>query len=273
MKWAASRSGWRRPRRSCARLRVTVECVDTAKQRLGAGAFETADLVAFHLPMHTATRLAGPIILRVRRENPRARMCAFGLYAPLNAEWLRSLGVEAVFGGEFEEELTRSWALQAVSARAFRPAIATRPESAAPHIRSSHSLPRPRSHRHAAAVSLRIAPVPRRLASHRRLHGSEPRVQASVPSLSDRPRVQRSVSNRAARRGARRHRRTSPIGCPAHHVRRPRLLQRSHARDAHRGRAARRAPAGQLRRDDQGRAPAEAPPTCCRVSPRRGARS
>ena len=90
---------------------VTVECVDTAKQRLGARAFEAADLVAFHLPMHTATRLAGPIILRVRRENPRARMCAFGLYAPLNAEWLRSLGVEEVFGGEFEEELTE-WALQ-----------------------------------------------------------------------------------------------------------------------------------------------------------------
>jgi hypothetical protein len=59
--------------------------------------------------MHTATRLAGPIIARVRRENPEARLCAFGLYAPLNADWLRSLGVEAVFGGEFEGELSE-WA-------------------------------------------------------------------------------------------------------------------------------------------------------------------
>src|SRR5262245_55813515 len=80
---------------------MAVECVDTAKQRLPARAFEGADLIGFHLPMHTATRLAAPIIERVRRENPNARMCAFGLYAPLNGEWLRSIGVEAVFGGGF----------------------------------------------------------------------------------------------------------------------------------------------------------------------------
>jgi len=28
------------------------------------------------------------------------------LYAPLNASWLRSLGVDEVLDGEFEEELT-----------------------------------------------------------------------------------------------------------------------------------------------------------------------
>src|SRR6185436_8765041 len=88
---------------------VTVECVDTARQRLSAPMFRDASLVGFHLPMHTATRLAGPIIARARQENPEARLCAFGLYAPLNAEWLRSLGVEAVFGGEFEADLT-AWA-------------------------------------------------------------------------------------------------------------------------------------------------------------------
>ncbi len=33
------------------------------------------------------------------------RICAFGLYAPLNAEWLRGLGADEIFGGEFEEEL------------------------------------------------------------------------------------------------------------------------------------------------------------------------
>src|SRR5215510_11712603 len=93
---------------------LTVECVDVAKQRLGPDAFRGASVVGVHLPMHTATRLAGPIITRVRRENPLARVCAFGLYAPLNAEWLRSLGVEAVFGGEFESELT-TWATQNVA--------------------------------------------------------------------------------------------------------------------------------------------------------------
>jgi hypothetical protein len=59
--------------------------------------------------MHTATRLAGPLIQTVRRVNPGARICAFGLYAPLNRVWLRSLGVDAVFGGEFEEDLV-AWA-------------------------------------------------------------------------------------------------------------------------------------------------------------------
>ena len=38
--------------------------------------------------------------------NPAARICAYGVYAPLNESWLRSLGVDEVLGGEFEEELT-----------------------------------------------------------------------------------------------------------------------------------------------------------------------
>jgi len=87
----------------------TVTCVDVAKEKLSDAAIAGADVVGFHLPMHTATRLAGPVVARVRAVNPDARLCAFGLYAPLNEAWLRSLGVHAVFGGEFEDELTR-WA-------------------------------------------------------------------------------------------------------------------------------------------------------------------
>jgi Radical SAM superfamily/B12 binding domain len=83
-----------------------VSCVDVAKERLARDVVERADLVGFHLPMHTATRLAGPVIARVKEINASARLCAYGLYAPLNAEWLRSLGIDAVFGGEFEEALT-----------------------------------------------------------------------------------------------------------------------------------------------------------------------
>src|SRR6266542_6200777 len=88
---------------------ASVTSVDVAKGPLDGRQLSAADLIGFHLPMHTATRLAGPIIVRARRVNPSARICAFGLYAPPNAEWLRSLGVDAVFGGEFEEEWTR-WA-------------------------------------------------------------------------------------------------------------------------------------------------------------------
>ena len=86
-----------------------VTSVDAAKEKIDAAMLSSADLIAFHLPMHTATRLAAPVIAKVRRINPAARICAYGLYAPLNAEWLRSIGVDAVFGGEFEEELT-AWA-------------------------------------------------------------------------------------------------------------------------------------------------------------------
>src|SRR5204862_2484279 len=86
-----------------------VTCVDVAKERLNDAVIASADLIGFHLPMHTATRLAAPIIAKARGLNPSARICAYGLYAPLNAEWLRSIGVDAIFGGEFEEELTE-WA-------------------------------------------------------------------------------------------------------------------------------------------------------------------
>jgi radical SAM superfamily enzyme YgiQ (UPF0313 family) len=87
----------------------TVTCVDVAKERLQDATLASADLVGFHLPMHTATRLAAPVIAHTRALNPAARICAYGLYAPLNADWLRSIGVDAVFGGEFEEDLA-AWA-------------------------------------------------------------------------------------------------------------------------------------------------------------------
>ena len=83
----------------------TVDSLDAAKEKLRIERLHGPDLIAFHLPMHTATRLAGPVITAARRVNRSARICAFGLYAPLNADWLRSLGVDDVLGGEFEEEL------------------------------------------------------------------------------------------------------------------------------------------------------------------------
>src|SRR5262249_44369581 len=84
---------------------VDVRSVDLAKDKLPPDAFDDVDLIGFHLAMHTATRLAAPVIRKARAANPAARVVAYGLYAPLNAEWLRSIGVDQVVGGEFEEEL------------------------------------------------------------------------------------------------------------------------------------------------------------------------
>jgi radical SAM superfamily enzyme YgiQ (UPF0313 family) len=94
-----------------------VDCVDVAKEPLREAIVEDADLVGFYLPMHTATRLAAPIIERVRHLNRTARICAYGLYAPLNADWLRTLGVDDVLGAEFEEDLTE-FAREIAGARA-----------------------------------------------------------------------------------------------------------------------------------------------------------
>ena len=84
-----------------------VQCVDVAKEPLRDEAVRGADLVAFFLPMHMATRLAVPLIGRVRTLNPAAHLCCYGLYAPLNERLLRSLGVNSVLGPEFEGDLVQ----------------------------------------------------------------------------------------------------------------------------------------------------------------------
>ncbi|RMH98901.1 MAG: radical SAM protein [Calditrichaeota bacterium] len=82
-----------------------VTCADCAVEDFPEAAAASADLVGFYLPMHTATRLALPLLRRTRQRNPRAHICAYGLYAPLNAGLLRREGVDTVIGGEFEEPL------------------------------------------------------------------------------------------------------------------------------------------------------------------------
>jgi hypothetical protein len=82
-----------------------VACLDLSREALDDAAVRAADLVAFYVPMHTATRLAADLVAPVRGLNPRAHLCFYGLYAPVNEEYLRALGVGTVLGGEFEEGL------------------------------------------------------------------------------------------------------------------------------------------------------------------------
>lgn len=83
-----------------------VTCLDLAVQRLDESVIAAADLVAFYLPMHTATRMAVPVIRRIRGAYPGAHLATYGLYAPPNDRFLRELGVDSVIGGEFEAPLT-----------------------------------------------------------------------------------------------------------------------------------------------------------------------
>jgi radical SAM superfamily enzyme YgiQ (UPF0313 family) len=82
-----------------------VAVLDLARQSLDESAIRDAELIAIYLPMHTATRLAGQLIPQLRKQNPGVHLCCYGLYAPMNVEYLRALGVSTILGGEFEEGL------------------------------------------------------------------------------------------------------------------------------------------------------------------------
>jgi len=76
-----------------------VECIDLSIQKLEKRLLESAGLVALYLPMHTATRIAVEALPRIKEFAPQASLCVYGLYAPMNADLFRSLGVETVLGG------------------------------------------------------------------------------------------------------------------------------------------------------------------------------
>ena len=82
-----------------------VHCLDLALQRLDPEVLRDARLVAIYVAMHTATRIAVEAISRVRELAPKAHLCVYGLYAPMNETRLRELGVDTVLGGEFEPAL------------------------------------------------------------------------------------------------------------------------------------------------------------------------
>ena len=84
---------------------IEVACADASRGPIADEQFAAASVIAFYLPMHTATRLASPLIDRARQVNPAARLCAYGLYATLNGAWLRDRGVSHVLGPEAEQEL------------------------------------------------------------------------------------------------------------------------------------------------------------------------
>jgi radical SAM superfamily enzyme YgiQ (UPF0313 family) len=84
---------------------ASVTSVDLSREALPEDAVRAADLVAFYVPMHTATRLAVAALPAVRGLNANAHLCFYGLYASVNETYLRGLGVETILGGEFEEGL------------------------------------------------------------------------------------------------------------------------------------------------------------------------
>jgi radical SAM superfamily enzyme YgiQ (UPF0313 family) len=95
----ASPAAWLR------RIGAEVTCIDLSRQPLDENPLRAADVIAFYVPMHTATRLAIRLIQPVRELNSHAHLCFYGLYAPVNEAYLRELGVQTIVGGEFEAAL------------------------------------------------------------------------------------------------------------------------------------------------------------------------
>src|SRR2546426_12051179 len=81
----------RRPPRSTLFPYTTLfrSCLDLSVQPFENQLIEEADLIAFYLPMHTATRMALRMLGKVQALNPNAHLCFYGLYAPMNAAYLR----------------------------------------------------------------------------------------------------------------------------------------------------------------------------------------
>jgi len=88
---------------------LEVRCLDLAVEEPDEGALRSADAIAFHVPMHTATRLAVRLLPYVRSLNPDARIAFYGLYAGPHLALLRQSGATGLFAGEYERALVE-WA-------------------------------------------------------------------------------------------------------------------------------------------------------------------
>jgi radical SAM superfamily enzyme YgiQ (UPF0313 family) len=87
------------------RAGCAVNCCDLSIQKLEDCLEPDTDLVAIYVAMHTATRIAVEALPKIRQLAPAAGLCVYGLYAPMNKQLFRSLGVATVLGGEFETGL------------------------------------------------------------------------------------------------------------------------------------------------------------------------
>lgn len=82
-----------------------VSVVDAAIEPIPEDIVRRAGFIGISVPMHTAMRVGMDLSRRIRKLNPGAHLCFYGLYATLNAGYLLSHGADSVIGGEFEQPL------------------------------------------------------------------------------------------------------------------------------------------------------------------------
>jgi hypothetical protein len=162
--------------------------------------------------MHTATRLAAGLIAPVRGMNSQAHLCFYGLYAPVNEEYLRGLGVSTILGGEFEEGLA-SLAARLSKEESAPPSPSFRAERGIPLSAASKEGGIPRSARN---DNVRKIPQPEPVISLARQKFLMPD-RAGMPELSKYARIvmpngeQRIAGSTEATRGCKHLCRHCPI--------------------------------------------------------------
>ncbi|HZO75023.1 MAG TPA: CUAEP/CCAEP-tail radical SAM protein [Ktedonobacteraceae bacterium] len=81
--------------------------IDIAVEMLPDEVISNARFVGIAVPMHTALRLGEQLAHRIRRINPSAHICFYGLYALLNAQHLLHGTIDSAIGGEYEVPLLK----------------------------------------------------------------------------------------------------------------------------------------------------------------------
>lgn len=87
------------------RAECNVVCIDLSQQKLDALLPARSDVVFVHLGMLTATRIALEALPRIKNRLPDTRIAVYGWYAPINEALMRNAGIDAVFGGESDEDM------------------------------------------------------------------------------------------------------------------------------------------------------------------------
>ena len=108
--------------------------VDTSVETLTDEALQRACFVGISVPMHTALRLGEQIAQRIRRVNPTAHICLYGLYALLNADYLLQDTIDSAIGGEYETPLLSLVAALEGGQESHVPGVHTRTHRSGPWI-------------------------------------------------------------------------------------------------------------------------------------------
>lgn len=116
------------------RAGYTPAVVDTAVEPLADETILKARFVAVGVPMHTALRLGEQLARRIRRLNPSAHICFYGLYATLNEAFLLEELIDSAIGGEYAQPLLELLAALESHASLEIPGISTRQHMSKPRI-------------------------------------------------------------------------------------------------------------------------------------------